>query len=294
MEGDIIVILLKELIMEYNRVSLPCLGSFLSEYSPAIISKGAIYPPSKAIVFHQNEIWNDEKLEHRIATVNNVSIGMAKEELAFWIDNVCVLLATGEEVSLPGLGRMYVSKQAKLLFDQEPCNLLMESFGLEPVDMQIAELTENDLDELVDTALAVKQQEPKRSGTKGLFAGVIIITALALVSIFAIFRYILTDNKDYYPTPAIEIPVKTPVPELKYEEYFTSRYGIVLSVFAKLSDAREFSKNITGTTVYFIDNETPYAVILSYPTRESSDRAVDSLKTVYPHAFIIELSQSGK
>jgi hypothetical protein len=291
MEGDAIVILLKELIMEYNRVSLPCLGSFLSEYSPAVISEGAIYPPSKAIVFHQNEIWNDEKLENRIATVNSVSIGVAKEELAFWIDNVCVLLATGEEVSLPGLGRLYVSKQAKLLFEQESHNLLMESFGLEPINIQNAELTENELDELIDTPDA-KEKEPKRPGTKGLTAGVIIIAVFALVSILAIFRYILTDNN--YSTPSIETPAKTPVPELKYEEYFSPVYGIVLSSFEKLSDAWAFSKNITGTIVYFIDSETPYTVILSYPTRESSVKAIDSLKTVYSNAYIIELSQSRK
>ncbi|MDR0385841.1 MAG: hypothetical protein LBH60_07165, partial [Prevotellaceae bacterium] len=85
MDSGAVVILLKDLIMEYSRVSLPCLGSFMSEYSPAIISDGKIHPPSKKVVFHQNEIWNDEKLENRIAETNSVSIGVAKEELAFWI-----------------------------------------------------------------------------------------------------------------------------------------------------------------------------------------------------------------
>jgi hypothetical protein len=292
MNSDTIVMLLKDLIMEYNRVSLPCLGSFLSEYSPAFVSDSIIYPPSKAVFFHQNEIWNDEKLEHRIADINNVSIGVAKEELAFWIDNICVLLATGEEVSLPGLGRLYVSKQAKLMFEQESDNLLMESFGLKPVNIQTDGLTENELDELVVTPASTKEIKHKHFGTKGLIAGVLIIAIFAASSLFAIFRYILTDNK--YQLPAFEIPAKMTAPEFKYEEYFTPQYGIVLSSFEKLSDARYFSKNITGTSVYCINNETPYSVIFTYPTQESSNNAIDSLKQIYPDAYIIELSQSDR
>ncbi|MDR0725121.1 MAG: hypothetical protein LBF59_03820 [Prevotellaceae bacterium] len=288
MNSCTIAVLLKELIMEYNRVSLPCLGSFLSEYSPAVISEGTIYPPSKAVVFHQNEIWNDEKLENHIALINNISIGVAKEELAFWIDNICVLLATGEEVLLPGLGRLYVSKQAQLMFEQESDNLLLESFGLEPVDIQINGLTENELDELVDVRDKEKEKENHKSGVKGLIVGILIITTFAVAAILAIFGYILTDNKSTLPPS--EIPAKSPATELNYEEYFVPKYGIVLSSFDKMSDARDFSKNIAGTSIHCIDSETPYHVIFSYPTRESSDKAIDNLKRIYSGAYIIELS----
>jgi hypothetical protein len=287
MDSGAIVILLKDLIMEYNRVSLPCLGSFLSEYSPAMIADGKIYPPSKSVVFHQNEIWNDEKLENRIAQVNKVSIGVAKEELAFWIDNICVLLATGEEVLLPELGRLYVSKQAKLMFEQESENLLIESFGLEPVNIQINGLTDNELDEFVITEKKEEKIHEKKgkTGNKSLITGVIVIIIFAVASIFSIFWYIFTDKQQI---PASVIPVKTPDTVLKYEEYFTPKYGIVLSSFEKLIEARNFSKTISGTSVYCIDNETPYSVIFSYPSQESSDNAIDSLKKIYSGAYIIE------
>jgi hypothetical protein len=202
MDSNTIVILLKELVMECNRVSLPCLGSFLSGYSPAVISEGKIYPPSKSIVFHQNEIWNDEKLENRIAQVNNMSIGVAKEELAFWIDNVCVLLATGEEVLLPDLGKLYVSGHAKLIFEQNSDNLLMESFGLEPVDMQMDISTEPTEQKSVTP--------PRKNSNKALVIGVLIIVILAAAAIFAVFRHILTDKIQ----PAPEIPAKENVVEI--------------------------------------------------------------------------------
>jgi len=277
MDNNTIVILLKELIMECNRVSLPCLGSFLSGYSPAVVSDGKIYPPSKAIVFHQNEIWNDEKLENRIAQVNNMSIGVAKEELAFWIDNVCVLLATGEEVLLPGLGRLFVSGQAKLIFEQNSENLLMESFGLEPVDIQKNMLPENEELQPVTPV--------RKNSNKALVVGVLIIVILAAAAIFAIFRHILTDKIQ----PPSEPLVKETVVEINYDEYFTPKYGIIIASFEKFRDAREFSKKIAQTSVYCIDTDSPYSVILDYPSSENANKALDSLKNNYPNAYIIEL-----
>jgi hypothetical protein len=254
------------------------------------MSDGKIYPPLKTVVFHHNEIWNDEKLENRIVQVNNMSIGVAKEELAFWIDNICVLLATGEEVLLPGLGRMYVSEQSKLMFEQESENLLMESFGLEPISIQTDGLTEIDMDEpVVHKKEKKKRTKEKNDANKGLVVGVLIIAVFIVAAIFAIFKYILTDNK--YSAQPSEMPVKVSVPEPKYDEYFTPKYGIVLSSFEKLRDARDFSAKISGTSVYCIDNETPYSVIFSYPSQENADKAIDSLKTIYPHAYTIEFEK---
>jgi hypothetical protein len=273
--------------MEHNRVSLPCLGSFLSEYFPASISDGVIAPPSKTVVFHQNEIWNDEELENRIAQLNNVSIGVAKEELAFWIDNVCVLLATGEEVQLPGLGRLYVSEHAKLRFEQAPDNLLIESFGLESVSIETADLSNDEMEKLV-VIPDNDDKKHRRSGMKGLIIGIVIIAIFAAAAILAIFRYIITD--DNYRLRASK-PANTSAPERIHKEYFTPQYGIVLSSFDKLRDARNFAGNIIGTSVYCIDNETPYSVIFTYPTRESADKAADSLTHIYPNAYIIDLSR---
>jgi hypothetical protein len=217
-----------------------------------------------------------------------VSIGVAKEELAFWIDNICVLLATGEEVLLTGLGRLHVSGQSKLLFEQESENLLMESFGLEPVDIQAVEFTENLKHETV-VHEKIREKE-KNNGTKGLVIGVLVIAMFILAAIFAIFKYILTDNK--YRMPTGEIPVKVSVPELIYEEYFIPKYGVVLSSFEKLRDARDFSKKVLRTSVYCIDSDTPYSVIFSYPSQENVNIAIDSLKKIYPNAYTIELEKN--
>jgi hypothetical protein len=285
MENSAIVILLKELIMEYNRVSLPCLGSFISEYSPAVISDGKIYPPSKSVVFHQNEIWNDEKLENRITQANNVSIGVAKEELAFWIDNICVLLATGEDVSLPGLGRLYVSGQSKLMFEQESENLLMESFGLEPVNIQPVEPEAKDAVYAKEEKI---QKKEKNGSNKGLVTGVLIIAVFVVLAILAIFNYILTDSR-HNRAKQSGIFLETPVLKPDYEEYFTPKYGIVLSSFEKLRDAMDFSKKIPGTSVYCIDSDSPYSVIFGYPSLNGAGSAMDSLKKIHPDAYTMEL-----
>ncbi|MDR1887501.1 MAG: hypothetical protein LBQ70_06240, partial [Prevotellaceae bacterium] len=57
----------------------------------------------------------------------------------------------------------------------------------------------------------------------------------------------------------------------------------------KLRDARDFSQKTAGTSVYCMDNETPYSVIFKYPSSESADKVIDSLTKIYSGAYIIEL-----
>lgn len=295
MDNNTIAALLKELIMEYSRVSLPCLGSFLSEYYPAVILENIIYPPSRTIVFHQNEIWNDEKLEKRIAEYNNVSIGVAKEQLAFWIDDVCVLLATGEEVVLPQLGRLYVSSESKLMFEQESENLSLDSFGLEPVTVAVntEELTTiiPPPKKKTKEKTEIKKKGSEKTSNKGLIIGVFIILLLMLVAGFAIFKYILTDKQEL---PQIDNSINETRPiELKYDEYITPEYGVLISVFDKYNDANAFSDSIgKDTKIYMIDTDKPFAVISAdYLSFEKANEALDSLKTdiVYAQSQVVKL-----
>jgi hypothetical protein len=290
MDNNTITSLLKQLIMESGRVSLPCLGSFLSEYTPAFISGGVIYPPSKSIVFHQNEIWNDEKLENSFASLNNVSIGVAKEELAFWIDDICVLLATSEKVMLPGLGRLYVSSQAKLVFEQESENLLPESFGLEPINSPIKE---PDMEQSHN--LKKEKQENKYNGNsnKGLVIAVVIIVVLAAIAGIAIARHILGGNRSANTVIVTETSKEDNTVKLNFSEYVIPKYGILLSSFENYRDAKKFSENIEPKTeIYCANTETPYAVILSgYPSSESANLALDGLKNniKYSKATILKI-----
>jgi len=285
MDNSIVADFLKELITDYNRVSLPCLGSFLSEVAPAVISEGTIYPPSKSIVFHQNEIWNDEKLEKLIAETKKVSIGVAKEELAFWIDDVCVLLATGEDVVLPGLGKLFVSEQSKLMFEQESDNLLLESFGLEPILLNVKE-------EIPLTIPNPKNKKQKtKTSNKGLIIGGIIILLFAAAAGFAIFWQILSD-KQVMPKIDIEnIPV-TNTEEIIYNEYKTPDYGILLSVFDKYSDAVKFSEGVTDTKIFCTDTEKPFVVIkTAYASQNDATNSLDSLKSkpLYAASQVVKL-----
>ncbi|MDR1055483.1 MAG: hypothetical protein LBL90_06595 [Prevotellaceae bacterium] len=139
MDNNFIANLLISLLAEYNRISLPCLGSFMGQYKPAYFSDdgSTIYPPSKQIEFHQNEIWNDERLEKLIAERENISLGGAKEKIAFWIDDICVRLSMGETVSLPHFGEFVVSYGNRLKFIQyNERNLLLDSFGFELMKLE--------------------------------------------------------------------------------------------------------------------------------------------------------------
>lgn len=136
MDNVFIASLLVELMKEHNRVSLPCLGSFIGHNQSTYRMNKIFYPPYKRIDFYQNEIWNDEKLEKLIARRKRLSLGKAKEQLAFWIDDICLGLSSGKEVMLPGIGKLYVNRENRLIFEQNLIeNFLLDSYGLEPVNL---------------------------------------------------------------------------------------------------------------------------------------------------------------
>jgi hypothetical protein len=283
-KNDVIVSLLRDLIIEHNRVSLPCLGSFLSEYEPACFVDGKIHPPSKSIVFRQNEIWNDEKLEKSLSQHLNESIGVAKEETAFWVDDICVLLATGEMAVLEGLGKLYISKQSKLIFEQMSENLLLDSFGLEPVDI---------------SASGKKHDSPFRNGKrqkvdKPLMWGTFAIVATVILAIYLIFTHILTDKSSISLFGKTEnVETKTSKKQRTVEEYHVPKYGIIIKSFEKYSDASDFSKNCGySTSIICYDAEKPYAVVIAcYPDETGAKQALDTLKnnSLFSSAKIVKL-----
>ena len=75
-------------------------------------------------------------MEKLIAERENVSLGEAKEKLAFWIDDICVDLAMGETVVLPDFGEFVVAYGNRLKFVQyTDRNLLLDAYGFAPIKL---------------------------------------------------------------------------------------------------------------------------------------------------------------
>lgn len=234
MDNTFIANLLIELLSDYNRVSLPCLGSFMGQYKPAYFSADGkvVHPPSKQIEFHQNEIWNDERLEKLIAERKGYSLGEAKEKLAFWIDNACASLSMSETVILPNFGEFVVSYGNRLKFIQyNNKNLLLESFGFAPIDLEI-NTTPPTPPTLVNSTITPTQL-PKKHYTWVWVTLLVVILLILTTGALIHFRVItLPDSviekhpwiNNYLKTQTVNEDALFPINnDDDYEEYNTSQ-----------------------------------------------------------------------
>ncbi|MDR0659930.1 MAG: hypothetical protein LBG19_03830 [Prevotellaceae bacterium] len=134
-----IAAILYDLLREYGRISVPCLGSFVAEYhsAEASVNRKQIYPPFKEITFSSQEIWNDERLERELANRTGCTIAEAREQVAFWVDELCFKLGVERKVGLDNLGYLTISSGNQVSFTLDKgINLLKEAYGLTPVEVK--------------------------------------------------------------------------------------------------------------------------------------------------------------
>ncbi len=132
--------ILRELILEHDRVSLPGMGSFIAEMAPSVFSDRAlvIHPPFRRILFRTSEIWNDGLLEERYAKERGVSEDIAKHEISEFIKRLKIDLNTNKAYKIPDFGSMRATEQNDYFFvaDKELFNYI-EGFGLVPINIRI-------------------------------------------------------------------------------------------------------------------------------------------------------------
>ena len=132
--------ILKELILENDRVSLPGMGSFIAEMAPSVFSDRAlvIHPPFRRILFRSSESWNDGLLENRYAKERGVAEEIAKHEISEFVKRLKVDLSTNKTYKITGFGTMRATEQNDYFFvaDKDLFNYV-EGFGLAPINIKI-------------------------------------------------------------------------------------------------------------------------------------------------------------
>lgn len=139
MDLNLLSKLLTDLLNTSQRVSLPGLGSFVSEEIPATItSYGTILnPPSARTLFKTSESWNDELLERAYAEHEKISHSIAKEEISEFIQQLKRRLSQDRTFSIPGVGDLKYISDAEIIFEAlEGVIFWPESTGLEPLNIK--------------------------------------------------------------------------------------------------------------------------------------------------------------
>ena len=139
MDIQLISELIKELITENDRVSLPGMGSFVVEPAPSVFSDKAtiLHPPFRRVLFRSKETWNDGLLEERYSQKSGLKPEKAKIELGLFIASVNTELDIKKRVDFPELGYLRINERGTTSFvvDQD-LFISKDSFGLEPIKLK--------------------------------------------------------------------------------------------------------------------------------------------------------------
>ena len=224
MDVDLLSKMIKELILDKDRVVLPGLGCFVAEMVPSTFSdKGyTINPPYRKLSFRSKPDMGDELIDF-YTEANGLDRDVACRILGDFIRELRQVIFTKKVVILPGLGRLRATKENHLFFiPEEGLDIYPAGIGLEPISLKthvetqqevasavaglksimeevvVAGLQEDKVEEdkveEVAVSLSVSENEvtsatvvekPKRSAGKKFMITMIVLVVLAVVLLAA-------------------------------------------------------------------------------------------------------------
>ena len=167
MDIDLFSEMVRNLILDNDEVTLPGLGTFVSEVMPSSFSdKGyTINPPYRKLSFRQRGSGNDGMLAEFYAKANGTELDTSGRILDEFIAGLRATLQTKKVVVFPGLGRLRATKENAIFFvADEDLDIYPYGVGLEPVSLKTHEETPDEvarsvaaLRELVEAPVPVKE-----------------------------------------------------------------------------------------------------------------------------------------
>ena len=219
MDVDLLSKMIKELILDKDRVVLPGLGCFVAEMVPSTFSdKGyTINPPYRKLSFRSKPDTGDELIDFYVEA-NGLDRDVACRILGDFIRELRQVIFTKKVVILPGLGRLRATKENHLFFiPEEGLDIYPAGIGLEPVSLKthvetqqevasavaglksiMEEVVEAVAEEVVEEEVAVEAEssepveevvevetetveKPKKSAGKKVMTTMIVLVVLAAV-----------------------------------------------------------------------------------------------------------------
>ena len=156
MDIDLLSKMVKELIMDNDKVSLPGLGAFVAEVVPATFSdKGyTVNPPYRRLSFRSN-LEQDTLLAELYARANGVAEDIAGRIVTEFVSELAEVLKVKKTVVFPGLGRLRATKENNVFFvADEDLDIYPEGFGLEPVSLKTHQETREEVGAVMESLAA--------------------------------------------------------------------------------------------------------------------------------------------
>ncbi len=142
MDIDLFADMVRNLILDNDEVTLPGLGTFVSELVPSSFSdKGyTINPPYRRLSFRQRGNDGDKMLADFYSKANGTDIAASARILSDFISGLKETLVLKKVVVFPGLGRLRATKENAFFFiPDEDLDIYPYGVGLEPVSLKTHE-----------------------------------------------------------------------------------------------------------------------------------------------------------
>ena len=152
MDIDLFADIVKGLILDNDEVTLPGLGTFVSELMPSSFSdKGyTINPPYRRLSFRQRWKEDDSLLVDFYSETNGIEKSQAAEIVGEFVSGLKETLQSKKLIVLPGLGRLRATKENAFFFiADEDLDIYPGGFGLEPVSLKTHEETPEEVTAVV-------------------------------------------------------------------------------------------------------------------------------------------------
>ena len=138
MDIELLSKMVKELILDNDKVYLPGLGAFVAEVAPSTFSDRGytINPPYRKLSF-RSSAEKDDLLSTFYASQNNIEPKVAERILESFSGDLSAALQANRAVQIPGLGRMRLGRDGNIFFiADEELDVYPIGFGLEPISLK--------------------------------------------------------------------------------------------------------------------------------------------------------------
>ena len=195
--------MVKELILDNDKVVLPGLGAFVAEMVPATFSdKGyTINPPYRRLYFRSKPD-EGELLVKFYAASNDVDYNVADKAIKDFIAELKSILYVKKTIVFPGLGRMRATKENAVFFvADEDLDIYPEGLGLEPISLK----THQETREEVEAAIV---------GLRALVEEPVVEEVVTTEAVVEVVEPVCEPEIETEPTPELTPePTPEPIPE---------------------------------------------------------------------------------
>ena len=164
MDIDLLSKMVKEVVMDHDSVTLPGLGSFVTEIVPASFTDRGytILPPYRRLFFSPKQ--GDDTLLADIYRKSNpdASETDATRILVEFLQEMKEVLKVRKTIIFPGLGRLRATKENNFFFvADEDLDIYPAGFGLQPVSLKTHEETPEETEAAVAGLANILEAQPQ-------------------------------------------------------------------------------------------------------------------------------------